>query len=79
MSKPEITVLHGTDGKYHLFDRCKNKACDWPPCDTRMQAEVEAKAMIADLQQLREDEQSEAFGGILGCDEAGDLLLDSRF
>jgi hypothetical protein len=53
MSKPEITVLHGTDGKYHLFDRCKNKACDWPPCDTRMQAEVEAKAMIADLQQLR--------------------------
>lgn len=55
----DITILHGTDGKWHLFDNSKHKAIDWPPLDTKEEAEANRADFLRDLAQLASDETSE--------------------
>lgn len=55
-----ITILHGSDGKWHLFDAVARKAFDWPPLDTKAEAENDRFEFIRDMRQLASDEASEA-------------------
>lgn len=58
----KIDILHGTDGKWHLWDAVAGRAMDWPPLNTRAEAEEERRDFYRELGQLREDEASEANG-----------------
>lgn len=63
-------------GKFVLVDQKTMKRVDYPEIDSSSEALQEALQYNKEMAQLESDEASE---GIIGCDDAGDLELDSRF
>ncbi len=64
MNNQRVTILHGTDGKWHLFDALHRKAIDLEPFDSRHDAEAARVSWLRDMRQLALDEASEAIAFI---------------